>query len=109
MANGPVRPMQPVRPLACRTRPDEGIPAAPCSLRHMPFARGALASHRPDAVCQLAASSPIAFATGLRPVGSDIFGLNPRWSLGFGRPGRRASWHTAKKPLTGKAHVSATR
>ncbi len=38
----------------------------------------------------------------------DVSGLNPHWSHGFGRFGRRASCHTANKPLTGKGEIGAS-
>ncbi len=39
----------------------------------------------------------MAFAMGHRPKGLVVFGLNPCWFSGFGKSGRRASWHTANK------------
>ncbi|BAD61394.1 hypothetical protein [Oryza sativa Japonica Group] len=39
----------------------------------------------------------MAFAIGLRLNGFDVFGLNPCWYYGFGRSGRRASWHASNK------------
>nr|AAQ56512.1 hypothetical protein OSJNBa0079E14.4 [Oryza sativa Japonica Group] len=39
---------------------------------------------------------------------SALRGLNPYWSHGFGRFGRRASCHTANKPLTGKGEIGAS-
>jgi hypothetical protein len=36
-----------------------------------------------------------AFAMGLRPDELNTLSLNPDWSHGFGRSGRRVSWHTA--------------